>query len=130
MESNLILGVSALKEKVVSERESAIHFGSGSIEVYATPALITLMESTAKDCVDLHLSLGYTTVGTEVNIRHIKATPVGMKVKCEAILSKIEGKKLTFNIEAWDEKGKIGEGTHVRYMINTEEFMNRVNSNK
>jgi len=126
MKNNIIVGVSALKETVVSDRDTAANYGSGSIEVYATPAMIALMENTAKDCVDLHLPLGYTTVGIEINIKHIKATPVGMKVKCEAILDRVEDKKLTFKVEAWDKKGKIGEGTHLRYIVNAEEFMNRV----
>lgn len=128
MKSNIIVGVSALKETAVSDRDTAANYGSGLMEVYATPVMIALMESTAKESVDLHLPLGYTTVGIEVSIKHIKATPVGMKVKCEAVLAKVEDKKLTFKVEAWDEKGKIGEGTHVRYIVNAKEFMDRINS--
>jgi len=129
MKSNIMVGVSALKETVVNDRDTAANYGSGAIEVYATPAMIALMENTAKDCVDLHLPLGHTTVGIEVNIKHMKATPVGMKVKCEAVLDKVEDKKLTFKVEAWDEKGKIGEGTHLRYIVNAQEFMNRIKNN-
>ena len=125
-----MVGVSALKEMVVNERDTAANYGASAIEVYATPAMIGLMENTAKDCVDLHLPLGYTTVGIEINVKHLKATPVGMKVKCEVILDKIEDKKLTFKVEAWDEKGKIGEGTHLRYIVNAEMFMNRVKNNE
>ena len=130
MKNNIIVGVSALKETVVSEKDTTANYGLGAIKVYATPAMIALMESTAKECVDLHLPIGYTTVGTEVNIKHLKATAVGMKVKCEAILAEAEDKRLTFKIEVWDEKGKIGEGTHLRYIVNAKEFMERIKSVK
>jgi len=126
MENKLREGLSAVIEKVVSENETASRYASGAIEVYATPAMIGLMENTAKSAVDLHLSYGDTTVGVEVNIKHLKATPVGMKVKCEAIVEKLEGKKIYFTIKAWDEKGLIGEGTHVRYIVNTAKFMEKL----
>ena len=113
-------------EIMVTQNQTAAKFGSGDLEVFATPALIALMENTAKSCVGLHLPHGYTTVGIEVNVKHIKASPLGMKIKCEAALTKIDGKKLYFKVDAWDAKGKIGEGTHVRYVVNTEEFMKKV----
>ena len=126
MESKLREGLSAVIEKVVSENETASRYASGAVEVYATPAMIGLMENTAKSAVDLHLSCGDTTVGVEVNIKHLKATPVGMKVRCEAIVEKLEGKKIYFTVKAWDEKGLIGEGTHVRYIVNMEKFMEQL----
>lgn len=126
MESNIKEGISSSMKITVTENETANRFGSGTVDVYATPAMIALMENASKSCVDLHLPYGYTTVGTEINIKHMKATPVGMKVKCEAVLTKIEGKRLFFKVDAWDEKGKIGEGTHTRYIINSEEFMRRI----
>lgn len=125
MEFNVKEGISSVIEMTVTENDTAVRYGSGDLDVYATPAMIALMESTAKSCVGLHLPSGYSTVGIEVNIKHIKSTPVGMKVRCEAVLTKIEGKRLYFSVEASDEKGKIGEGSHIRYIINSEDFMKR-----
>lgn len=126
MECNLKEGISSIMEIKVTEKETAINYGSGDLPVYATPAMIALMENSAKSCVGLHLQYGYTTVGIYVNVKHIKATPINMKVKCEATLTKIDGKKLFFEVKAWDEKGKIGEGTHIRYIVNNEEFMEKL----
>lgn len=126
MEFQLKPGISSLIETVVTENDSAIKYGSGTLDVYATPAMIALMENVAKSCVGLHLPSQYTTVGIEVSIRHIKPTSIGSKVKCEAILHEIKGKKLFFNVAAWDEKGKIGEGIHVRYIVESEDFMKKL----
>jgi predicted thioesterase len=126
MEFNVKEGMSSTREIYVTENDIASKLGSGNMDVFATPAMVALMENTSKSCVDLHLPFGYTTVGIEVNIKHIKASPVGMKIRCEASLIKVEGKKITFNVDAWDEKGKIGEGNHTRYIVNSEEFMKRI----
>lgn len=126
MEFNFKPGISALIETTVTENDSAIKYASGTVEVYATPALIALMENASKSCVGLHLPSEFTTVGIEVNVKHIKATAIGSKVKCEAVLVDVQGKKLFFNVQAWDDKGKIGEGVHVRYIVNKQEFMNKL----
>lgn len=126
MEYNLKEGISVLIETIVSENDTAKKYDSGTVDVYATPAMVALMESASKSCVEKQLPLGYTTVGIEISIKHIKASPIGMKIKCEAILEKIEGKKLFYKVCAWDEKSKIGEGTHVRYIVNTEEFIKKL----
>ena len=126
MEFELKPGISSLIEKIVTENDSAIMYSSGTLEVYATPAMIALMENASKSCVEHHLPSQYTTVGIEVNIKHIKATAIGSKVKCEAILQEVKGKKLFFKVNAWDESGKIGEGLHVRYIVEAEEFMKKL----
>ena len=126
MEFQLKPGISALIETVVTENDSAVKYASGTLNVYATPAMIALMENAAKSCVGLHLPSQYTTVGIEVNIRHIKPTGIGSKVKCEAILQEVKGNKLVFKVVAWDENGKIGEGVHVRYIVESEDFMRKL----
>ena len=126
MEFELKPGISALIEKIVTENDSAVIYSSGTLEVYATPAMIALMENASKSCVEHHLPCKYTTVGIEVNVKHIKATAIGSKVKCEAILQEVNGKKLFFNVNAWDESGKIGEGLHVRYIVEAKEFMKKL----
>ena len=121
-------GISETKEITVSPADTANRFGSGLIEVYATPAMITLMENTSQECVGKYLPEGFITLGTEVNIKHLKATPVGMKVRCESVLKLVDGKKLLFEVNAWDEKGLIGTGTHGRYIVDKEKFVNKLNA--
>jgi len=96
------------------------------MDVYATPAMIGLMERAALSAVALHLPKGYTTVGTAVNIKHIAGTPVGMKVKALAELIAVEGRKLTFKVEAFDGVEKIGEGYHERYIVSSQNFRDKV----
>lgn len=126
MDFDIKEGISSKKEMYVTENDTASRLGSGNLDVFATPSMIALMENTSKDVVENILPSGFSTVGTEVSIKHIKATPLGMKVSCEAKLEKVEGKKLLYKVEAWDEKGKIGEGTHTRYIINLKDFMNKI----
>jgi fluoroacetyl-CoA thioesterase len=123
-------GLTLLITKAVTAEDTALHYGSGLVEVFATPALIAFMENAALHLVLPYLDEGYNTVGIEVNVKHLKATPVGMQVRCEATLEKVEGRKLTFSLAAWDEEAKIGEGTHVRFIINTSDFMNKLSGTK
>lgn len=123
MEFKIEEGMNSTTETVVTENDTASKYGSGLLDVLSTPHMVALMENTSKNVVEGSLPEGFSTVGIEVSIKHLKATPVGMKVRCEAVLEKIDGKKLVFKVDAWDEKGKIGEGTHVRFIINMEAFM-------
>lgn len=123
MEFNLKEGTSIVEESIVTENETAIKMGSGDLEVYATPAMIALMENVAKSSVINELPNGYTTVGIDMNVKHIKASLVGANIKCKATLLKVDGKKLFFDLEASDDKGIIGMGSHIRYIVNASNFM-------
>jgi len=125
---NINTGITESKEMTVTQNDTASHYGSGLIEVFATPAMIGLMEGTAQQCAGKYLPEGFSTVGVEVNVKHIRATPVGMNVRCEAILKEVDGKKLFFEVNAWDEKGLIGAGTHTRYIIETKKFIEKINT--
>ncbi len=119
-------GVIGRMEIVVSKELTAAEYGSGLIEVFATPAMISIMESTAHTSVQKYLPEGFITLGIEVNIKHLKATPVGMKVTCESKLINVDGRKLTFEVNASDEKGLIGTGLHVRFIVETKKFMDKL----
>ena len=125
MEFNLKEGTSIVKESKVTENETAIKMGSGDLEVYATPAMIALMENAAKSSVIDELPNGYTTVGIDMNVKHIKSSPVGANIKCKATLIKVDGKKLFFDVEASDDKGAIGKGSHIRFIVNSNDFMEK-----
>ena len=120
-------GITYTATQVVDKKDTAAEYGSGLVEVFATPAMIALMENAALKTVLPYLGNDYSTVGFEINVRHFKPTPVGMRVECTATLNKIDGKKLVFAIVAKDEEGKIGEGTHTRYIINSKKFMEKLN---
>lgn len=126
MEFNLNVGLEFTSEKIVSKKDTAAEFGSGGIYVYATPMMIGLMENAALNAVDDKLGKDYSTVGINVNVDHLAPTPVGMKVKAVAKLIEIEGKKLVFEVEAFDEDKKIGKGTHTRYIVNISRFMDKI----
>ncbi|MEA2106841.1 MAG: thioesterase family protein [Bacteroidota bacterium] len=125
MEFNVKPGMSFTATQVVVYEDTAAKYGSGLVEVYATPAMIALMENTALKTVYSHLPEGYNTVGFEINVRHLKPTPIGMKVECTATLKEVDNKKLIFHVVAHDEEGKIGKGTHIRYIINTKKFIEK-----
>lgn len=113
-----------LTEEVVSEN-TAKEWGSGSLPVYATPAMILLIEKSAVKLLDGKLDEGCTSVGTNLNIAHVSATPVGGTIKCHCTLSEIDRKRLVFHIEVTDNKGRIGIGTHERFIVAGEPFMEK-----
>jgi len=125
LDNNLKIGITAQVEKTVSEDDTAVKFGSGGVRVFATPMMVALMENAALNAVDPHLGEDSATVGLSLNVKHLAATPVGMKVTAAAELIGIEGKKLTFKVEAYDEQEKIGEGIHERYIIKLSKFLER-----
>ncbi len=123
-------GLSAEVELTVSETETAAHLGSGSLAVYATPALVALMENAAVHALEGHLSPGYTSVGGRMDVRHLAATPVGVKIRARAELVEVKGRKLTFRIRAWDEVELIGEADHVRFIVDEESFLAKTSSKR
>ena len=130
MEFKLTVGLSAEANELVSQENTAKKYGSGGVEVYATPAMVGLMENAALKAVDPKLPEGYATVGTHLDVSHLAATPIGMNVTAKAVLEDIDNKKLIFKIEAYDEKEKIGEGTHTRYIIVLDKFLQRTENKK
>ena len=109
-----------------SQADSAITMGSGSVEVFATPSMVANMERAALLCVEDLLDDSQTTVGTRLEINHFKASKIGQKISFKAILILIDGKKLEFEVTASDEQAEIGNGKHIRYIIDKEKFMNRL----
>jgi len=119
-------GLSGQRSLIVEERHTAGHLGSGGASVYATPMMVLAMEEAALSVVDPLLEPGKATVGYSLDIKHLAATPIGMRVTATATLLSIEGKMLTFHVEARDERELIGEGTHIRAIIDLERFRARL----
>ena len=123
-------GIKGKNETTVTESLTAKAIGSGALDVYATPAMIALVEETAWKSVQDELEPGQGTVGTKLEVEHIAATPVGMKVWCETELVDIDRRKLTFKVEVYDEVGKIGTGTHERFIVDNEKFQSKADSKR
>ena len=121
-------GIKGEQMTEVVYENTATAVGSGVLEVFATPCMLALMEKTACDSVMPYLEEGWGTVGTQVNIKHVAATPIGMKVRCESELTLVDGRRLEFAVKAYDESGLIGEGTHERFMVNNEKFQGKANA--
>jgi predicted thioesterase len=119
------IGIQNEKTAIVSETNTAIHYGSGRLPVYATPAMVALMEGAAAASVENELPEGMSTVGISLTIQHLAATPLGMKVRAVSKLIEVSGKKLIFTVTAFDEKEKIGEGTHERFIVSADKFLQK-----
>ncbi len=119
-------GLTRTQTLVVTSEHSAKNLGSGNLNVYATPAMVALMENTACLCIEDTLDDGLDSVGIEIKAKHIKATKIGAKVSCTAMLIEVDGKKLTFELEASDEEGLIGTALHRRYIIDPIKFLARL----
>ena len=124
----LEVGIKGQRETIVTKENTAAGIGSGSLEVFSTPMMILLMEESCFMSVNDILEEGFTTVGTCVNVKHLSATPLGMKVVIQSELIKVDGRALTFKVEAYDEKGLIGEGIHERFIVNNEKFQAKTDS--
>lgn len=126
--NELKVGLTWENSEAVNEQNIASVTGSGLVRVYSTPALILLMEITCKECVMPCLEEGQVTVGTSLQVDHIAATPVGMKVTCKCELIEVDRKRLLFKVEAFDEKEQVARGTHERFIVNREKFEARCNA--
>ena len=124
----LEVGLKHTKEILVTEEKTAGVVGSGSLPVFATPMLIALAEGCCCECLAEHLEEGMTTVGTQVNVAHTAATPVGMQVSCTCELTEVDGRRLVFALTMNDACGAIGHGTHERFIVAGERFLAKVNA--
>jgi len=121
-------GLTGESSTIVGEDNNADAMGAGGVRVFATPAMIGLMENAAFAAVQPVLPPGKTSVGAVVNVQHLAATPMGMRVRATARLIAIDGKRLTFTVEAYDEQEMIGKGIHERQIVTLARFMERVNA--
>ena len=121
----LTVGMKGQAATMVEREDTAYEVGSGSLLVYATPCMVALMEGAACEAISAALPEDKTSVGTELNISHLSATPVGMEVRAEAEVIAVDGNVITFLVAAFDEAGKIGEGTHKRAIISVQKFLDR-----
>lgn len=120
------IGLKHESTTVVSAANTAATLGSGDMDVFATPAMVALMENAAMLTVKNHLPEGSATVGTQINTSHLKASPLGATITASAELTAVDGRRLTFAVKAWDEKGIIGEGSHTRFVVDRERFLSKL----
>jgi len=123
-------GASGEASQVVTEQDTAAKLGSGLVAGYSTPSMIALMEMACVAAIQKDMRIGQTSVGMEVSVSHLAPTPVGMHVKARAVLQEINGSRLKFKVEAWDDKERIGEGVHTRVIIDLERFADRLERKK
>lgn len=121
-------GIKGEQKEVVDSGNTAAAMKSGTLQVYATPAMIALMEQAAYKSVQDELEEGQGTVGTRMEVSHISATPLGQTVTAKSLLTGIDRRKLTFRVEAYDEEGRIGEGVHERFLVDNESFQKKADS--
>ena len=120
---SITIGLKGRSETVVTEHNTADAVGSGLVPVFATPYMIALMENAASTSLLPYLAADEGTVGTHLDVAHTSATPIGMKVWADAVVTAVDGKKITFEVSAFDEAGEIGRGTHERFIIRPEKFL-------
>ena len=124
----ITVGMKGEAATLVEREDTAAEVGSGSLLVYATPCMAALMEGAACDAIGEALSETQTTVGTELSIQHLSATPVGLEVRAEAEVTAVDGKVITFEVRAFDEAGEIGKGTHKRVVVSAQKFLDKAYS--
>ena len=115
-------GIKAEKSLTVTDANTAKTMGSGTLDVFATPAMVALIEQTAYTSIESELEPGWGSVGTSLNIQHLSTTPVGMTVTATTELVEVDRRRLVFHAEVYDEKGLVGKGTHERFLVENEKF--------
>ena len=123
-------GIKGRKSVTVSEANTAKTMGSGTLDVFATPAMIALIEQAAYTSVASELEPGWGSVGTALNVQHLSATPVGMTVTAETELVEVDRRRLDFSAQVFDETGLVGQGTHERFLVENEKFQSKANAKK
>lgn len=121
----ITVGLNGEVTTLVEAADTALEVGSGSLRVYATPCMAALMEGAACEALEGILPEEKTTVGCELNLKHLSATPVGMEVRAEAEVTAVDGNIITFAITAYDEAGKIGEAQHKRAIVTAQKFLDK-----
>ena len=119
----LEIGLTAESSIIVTDANTALTLGSGDMKVFATPAMVALMENAAMKVVAAALPEGSTTVGTAMQTSHVKASKMGATITASARLVEVDGRRLRFEVRAWDEAGTIGEGEHTRFVVDRERFL-------
>ncbi len=119
------LGIRGTQSAEVVDSNLACTMGSGDLPVFATPAMIALIEKTASESVIPYLEMGTSTVGTHLDIAHLSATPIGMTVVCETELLEIDRRRLVFKVRVYDKAGDVGSGTHERFIVDARKFMDK-----
>jgi predicted thioesterase len=127
-DSRLQAGLRSEISETVNRGNTASIWGSGALDVYSTPAMIALMERASVLAVSSFLPEGCSSVGTSLNVRHIASSPIGAEIRAESVLTAVDGRKLSYEVRAWDNKELIGEGLHERFIINNEKFMEKTQS--
>jgi predicted thioesterase len=122
------IGKTATAETTVSEKNTAITVGSGSLDVFSTPMMIALMEQAACECIASGLEDGQTSVGTAISVEHTSASPLNAEITATATIESVEKRKVTFTISAKDNFSEIGKGTHTRFIVDSARFMEKLAS--
>ena len=126
MEYDMLKGLCHSETLVVEHKDTAAVYGSGALEVFATPAMIALMEKTCLESVADKVGEGNTTVGIAVNIKHLKASPVGATIRCDAKLIEVDRRRLVFEVQCFEDDVLIGEGIHERFVVDSAKFMEKL----
>jgi fluoroacetyl-CoA thioesterase len=119
-------GIKGEHELTVTENDTAVKYGSGMVNVFATPAMIALMEITALKSIEPYLPEYVTSVGTEVNMKHLRASAIGRTLRCESVIIEVNGRKITFELTVWDDSILVGHGVHIRHLVDKEKFMSQL----